>query len=122
MPALGARRETWRHAMRMRWILVLTVACAVGIAACGSSNKASGPGSGGQAVPRTAPGVALATCMRAHGVPHFPDPSASPPASLSGYSAVIRRGVYLAIPDTINMASPTYRRAAAACRFGPRFS
>jgi len=180
--------------MRMRWILVLTVACAVGIAACGSSNKASGPGSGGQAVPRTAPGVALATCMRAHGVPHFPDPtasgaggggggvailpagvdtsapafksawascgrllpglgahhpadaqtteetlkfsqcmrahgvtgfpdpSASPPASLSGYSAVIRRGVYLAIPDTINMASPTYKRAAAACRFGPRFS
>jgi hypothetical protein len=61
-------------------------------------------------------------CMRAHGVTRFPDPSASPPASLSGDGAVIRRGVYLAIPDTINMASPTYRRAAAACRFGPRFS
>lgn len=61
-------------------------------------------------------------CMRAHGVTGFPDPSASPPPSLSGYSAVIRRGVYLAIPATIDMASPTYKRAAAACRFGPAFS
>jgi len=61
-------------------------------------------------------------CMRAHGVTGFPDPTASPPPRLSGYSAVIRRGVYLAIPDTINMGAPTYRRAAAACRFGPAFS
>jgi hypothetical protein len=178
----------------MWWILVLTLACAAGIAGCGSSNKPSGPGSGGQAVPGAGPGVALAACMRAHGAPHFPDPtasgaggggggvailppgvdtsapafksawascgrlqpvlrahhpadaktseetlkfsecmrahgvtgfpdpSASPPTSLSGYSAVFRRGVYLAIPATINMSSPTYKRAAAACRFGPRFS
>ncbi|HUA03459.1 MAG TPA: hypothetical protein VMB27_06110 [Solirubrobacteraceae bacterium] len=61
-------------------------------------------------------------CMRAHGVTGFPDPTASAPTSLSGYSAVIRRGVFLAIPDTIDMASPTYKRAAAACRFGPAFS
>lgn len=60
--------------------------------------------------------------MRAHGVTGFPDHTASAPSSLSGYSAVIRRGVYLAIPDTINMASPSYRRAAAACRLGPAFS
>jgi len=179
--------------MRTPPILVLTVMCALGIAGCGSSNEANGAGAGGQTAPGVDSGVAFAACMRAHGVPHFPDPSpsgagggggvsfvpaggdtsspafksastacgqvrpglgthhppsaqtteetlkfsecmrahgvtgfpdptTSPPPSLSGYSAVIRRGDYLAIPDTINMASPTYKRAAAACRFGPRFS
>ena len=174
---------------------VAALACTASIAACGSSNSANRAGAGGQAVPGTASGLAFATCMRAHGVPHFPDPAASgagggpgggvavvpagvdtstpafkkasascgalvptsgsrhpadaqtsketlkfsecmrahgvtgfpdptasPPPSLSGYSAVIRRGVYLAIPDRINMASPSYRRASAACRFGPAFS
>jgi hypothetical protein len=68
-------------------------------------------------------------CMRSHDVRGFPDPTATPPAGFSdptagppagnsGYSAVIRRGgVYLAIPNTINRASPSYRQAAAACRF-----
>jgi hypothetical protein len=73
-------------------------------------------------------------CMRSHEVSGFPDPTATAPAGFSdptagapvgnsGYSAVIRRGgVYLAIPNTINTASPSYRQAAAACRFGPTFS
>jgi hypothetical protein len=105
-----------------RTFVVIALACTASIGACGSSHTANRSGAaGGQAAPGTASGVAFATCMRAHGVPHFPDPAAPPP-SLSGYSAVIRRGVYLAIPDTISLASPSYRRAAAACRFGPAFS
>jgi len=75
----------------------------------------------------------LSECMRSHGVTGFPDPTSAPPAGFPGpaagapaghsYSAVIRRGgAYLAIPDTINTASPSYRQAAAACRFGPTFS
>jgi hypothetical protein len=68
----------------------------------------------------------LSECMRSHGVSGFPDPTDTDPtgggplSSQSGYSAVIHRGgVWLAIPDTINPTSPTYRQAAAACRFGP---
>ena len=75
----------------------------------------------------------LSECMRSHGVTGFPDPTSAPPAGFPGpaagapaghsYSAVIRRGgAYLAIPETINTASPSYRQAAAACRFGPRFT
>ena len=71
----------------------------------------------------------LSECMRSHGVAGFPDPTdtdptgGGPPSSQSGYGAVIHQGgVWLAIPDTINLTSPTYRQAAAACRFGPSSS
>lgn len=63
--------------------------------------------------------LAISTCMRAHGVTGFPDPTTSPPSSTNGYSQVTGRGgVFLAVPDTINPDSPAYRQAAAACRFG----
>lgn len=62
-------------------------------------------------------------CMRTHGVSGFPDPTSTPPSDLGNYKLTVRRGgTYLAIPYTINTASPTYKQAAAACRFGPTFS
>jgi hypothetical protein len=61
-------------------------------------------------------------CMRAHGVTAFPDPTTTPVGLRSGYFTVRSGGVYLAIPDTIKRASPTYQQAARACRFGPGFS
>ena len=75
----------------------------------------------------------LSECMRSHGVTGFPDPTATPPSGFDPmaatqsshreYRAVIRRGeAWLAIPATINTTSPTYQHAAAACRFGPKFS
>lgn len=63
--------------------------------------------------------LATSECMRAHGVTGFPDPTTSPPSSPSGYSQIIGHdGAVIAVPDTIDPASPVYRRAAAACRFG----
>ena len=57
---------------RNRLSIALTVGCAIAIAACGSSNSASsGTGSGDTLA------LAFANCMRAHGVPSFPDPGAS---------------------------------------------
>jgi len=61
-------------------------------------------------------------CMRAHGVTGFPDPTTTQLAPRSGYFTIRSGGVYLAIPNRINRASPTYQRAARACRFGPGFS
>jgi hypothetical protein len=64
--------------------------------------------------------LSTSECMRAHGVTGFPDPTTTPPSRISGYSQVIGRGgVFIAVPDTINPASPTYLHAAAGCRFGP---
>jgi hypothetical protein len=63
--------------------------------------------------------LAIAQCMRAHGVPDFPDPTTTPPSSPAGYSQVLGRGgVFLAVPNTIDTASPAYTQAAAQCRFG----
>lgn len=63
--------------------------------------------------------LATSECMRAHGVSGFPDPTTTPPSSSDGYSQVIGRdGIFIAVPDTIDVASPAYRKAAAVCRFG----
>jgi hypothetical protein len=100
--------------------------------ACGRLLPALGShlGASAQATEQT---LKFSECMRSHGVSGFPDPTAAPPAGFdptagppagsNGYSVVVRRGgAWLAVPDTINTASPTYRHAAAACRFGPSFS
>jgi hypothetical protein len=64
--------------------------------------------------------LALAECMRAHGVSGFPDPTLSAPANPGAFSiAMGRGGVFLAVPRTINPASPVFQSAARACRFGP---
>ena len=58
-------------------------------------------------------------CMRAHGVPRFPDPTLSPPAGRAGYSRIVSNGVaWLAVPDSIDVRSPAFARAAAACSLG----
>lgn len=62
--------------------------------------------------------LAISECMRSHGVTGFPDPTTTPPPSPSGYREVIGRRVFVAVPDTVNVASPVYRQAATACQFG----
>ncbi len=63
----------------------------------------------------------ISECMRAHGIDGFPDPRTSPPSDLSGYSAVLSQGgAVLAIPSSVDEQAPAFKRAAAACRFGPR--
>ena len=62
--------------------------------------------------------LALAQCMRAHGVTGFPDPIGAMPANGGNYSLVFGQpGSFLAVPSTINPKSPTFRSAGAACHF-----
>jgi len=58
--------------------------------------------------------VALARCMRAHGVPNFPDPTSSPPPPSSG-NALGGPGSYLALGTPQEQQSPAYKHAAAVC-------
>jgi hypothetical protein len=53
------------------WIAVAGVACAVLIAACGSSSHDPNASS-------KKPELARSECMRKHGVPSFPDPTFGP--------------------------------------------
>ena len=62
--------------------------------------------------------LALATCMRAHGVTGFPDPISTPPSNPQGYSIIFGRpGALIAVPSTINPQSPVFEHAASACQF-----
>jgi hypothetical protein len=59
----------------------------------------------------------LAKCIRKHGLPSFPDPTASPPPAPPAGShtgnVIGIGGAYLALPPR----SPALKRAAAACGF-----
>jgi hypothetical protein len=60
----------------------------------------------------------ISQCMRQHGITDFPDPTFTPPSSSAGYSTIIdRNGVVLALPKTIDPASPAFQQAASACGF-----
>jgi hypothetical protein len=58
-------------------------------------------------------------CMRGHGISGFPDPMLAPPANRAAASAIMSNGVaWLAIPNSIDVRSPAFERAAAACNLG----
>jgi hypothetical protein len=79
-------------------VAVAVVSSVLVLAACGSSGK---PGGGSGSAIASA-GVKYADCMRAHGVPNFPDPvSAGGGVQLSG---------------GINTQSPAFRSAQSACQ------
>jgi hypothetical protein len=60
----------------------------------------------------------VSQCMRAHGISGFPDPTLSPPSNRAGNSDIMSNdGVWLAIPNSIDVRSPAFERAAAACNF-----
>ena len=60
--------------------------------------------------------LAVAECMRAHGVPNFPDPARTYPANPARYSSVAKmNGVVWAIPKSIELQAPAVKQAASAC-------
>jgi len=86
-------------------------------------NIGGGPGSG---PPPSAQAMSamlkVAACMRAHGVPDFPEPRTTVPADplgALGGNGVISDidGVILLFPSTIDERSPLFTRAAARCKF-----
>ncbi len=63
--------------------------------------------------------VAVAECMRSHGVSSFPDPTSTPPASAQGYSIMegLASNLFLLVPSSIDVNSPAFTKAAKACHF-----
>lgn len=78
--------------------------------ACGG-----GPGSGGapqMSESQKLAALAFSKCMRAHGVPNFPDPAYNP----GGNGPVLSvRGMLFAGTAAITPGSPAFKQAAAAC-------
>ena len=82
--------------------------------ACGKLAQAGGGGSGPSSEGRTLQLLALARCMRSHGVPNFPDPTSSPPPPGNG-NVIGGNGTYLAVGPPASQQSPAFKHAAAAC-------
>ena len=63
--------------------------------------------------------LAVAKCMRAHGLQNFPDPTTSSPSPGSGSGPVLGMGgVFLNLGAAgLDPSSPAFQRAAAACHF-----
>lgn len=81
--------------------------------ACGKlAQGGGGPGSSSEG--RTLQLLALARCMRKHGVPNFPDPTRSPPPPGNG-NVIGGNGTYLAVGPPASQQSPAFKHAAAAC-------
>ena len=64
--------------------------------------------------------VAIARCMRQHGVPQFPDPRTSVPSNPNGIREITDfDGAILLLPATMNLQAPAYKQALTACGAPP---
>ncbi len=90
-------------------------------ARCSRYLQAALPGGGGHPSAQTmAKLVRIAQCMRAHGIPQFPDPQTSRPADMSRYREITDfDGAILAFPPSIDMQAPAYAQALKACGAPP---
>lgn len=79
-------------------MILVALGCALALSACGSSSRLStASSSSGEAA-----GIRFADCMRGHGVPGFPDPSAG-------------GGIKLTPGSGVNPQSPAFQSAQSAC-------
>lgn len=99
---------------RTRWGLLVTLAVAIAVAAgCSSGSGSPGVASlGGSSSPNDSPSgsssadpIAYSQCMRAHGVPDFPDPDAQG-----------RLDIHVGPGSDLNPNSPTFKAAQQACQ------
>jgi hypothetical protein len=86
-----------------------------------AAQKACGGGPGGPGLPHAteaqkAQAIAFAKCMRAHGVPEWPDPVYGPPSNPTTTVLAIH-GMAFVFPSGLTVESPALRRAASACGF-----
>ena len=81
-------------------LALAAISCAAALAACGSSNK---PRGAAESV-RVAQGIKYSACMRANGLPKFPDPSGGGGG-----------GIHIQVGSGIDPASPAFQAAQKRC-------
>lgn len=95
-------------------VLLATLAGAVAIAGCGA-NSSSPSVSGGTTATGDASPIGLSKCMRANGVPNFPDPTAGPGGEGFNGIGVPVGGKSLTV-DGITFSGPALQTAEKACK------
>jgi len=95
---MSTTKRTGVRGRRIFAVVLGTVSCAIALTACGSSGKPNrGPGSNSGGA-----GIRFADCMRSHGVPNFPDPSAG-------------GGIQISSSSGIDPRSPAFQSAQSEC-------
>lgn len=84
-----------------------------------AAQKACGGGPGGPGLPHATEAqklqaIAFARCLRAHGVPDWPDPSFEPPSNPTTTVLAIH-GMAFVLPPGVSLQSPALRRGASDC-------
>ncbi|HWD85354.1 MAG TPA: hypothetical protein VG321_06360 [Solirubrobacteraceae bacterium] len=91
-------------------IIGVSIMAALTLSACGGRGS---PRSGASSSHKNAQ-LALAECMRAHGVTNFPDPTQGPGGT--GISISAAPGSSTLTVDGVTMAGPTFTSAERACK------
>lgn len=89
----------------------MAVACAIAVAACGSSGKPSDSGSSastGGGSDSTGSTLVFSKCMRAKGVPNFPD--------LSSHGMLIQGNAHTISVNGVSLSAPAFLAARADCQ------
>lgn len=90
-----------------RLVAALAVAfAAVALTSCGTGGGSSSAATGAA---DDSAGLAFAKCMRAHGLPHFPDPGAPQPSG----NVISILGAHL--PASTNIRAPAFQAALTLC-------
>jgi hypothetical protein len=102
--------------VRTLLIAVASACCALALAACGGSGSlGSGSGSNGKAL-----AIEFANCMRAHGVPQFPDPGQAAGNVVDVQAPAVKSAEETCDklePNNPEPAGPSESRKLAAVRF-----
>lgn len=101
----AGRRDAGRSGARRAPTAVAAMVLGLLAASCGNSS----PGSNAAGSSVTAEMVSFSKCMRAHGVPGFPDPAAVANPEENSIGGI-------PIPSTINPSSPAFEKAQSACQ------
>lgn len=90
------------------------IAAGLVIAACGGgAHGAAGTGTSGQLTGHSGLNrLGFVVCMRAHGVPDLPDPTANGVSQAGDQTLMFG----IAIPSTVNVQSPAFQTADRACQ------
>jgi hypothetical protein len=89
----------------------LAIAAAAGLAACGSAATTSNT-----AAVKTNQMVAFAKCMRAHGVPNFPDPGSNGSGGIQIQSSARAGSGSSMTVNGVSVSAPAFKSAMQSCR------
>lgn len=89
---------------------------AVGLAACGSSSPSPATGASNAAAGKQASGLAFAQCVRAHGVPNFPDPGGNGQGGIQIQQSQRSGSGPTTKVNGVTVNGPAFQGAMQACR------